>query len=254
MILTIDVGNSNITLGGFESDNLVFVARVASDPRKTEDEYAAVIKGVLAIHDVDCARVKGAIISSVVPPLNSIIKKAVSFLFGTEALLVGPGIKTGLNIHCDDPSSVGADLICACVAARSLYGAPALIVDMGTATKMMVIDGRGAFVGVSIMPGVQMGLDALSEGTAQLPKVSLEAPGKIIGKNTVDCIKSGALYGHAAMIDGMIDRIKADVGAPLPVYATGGYAPLIVPHCTHEIVTDDNLVINGLNIIFKKNN
>lgn len=254
MILTIDVGNSNIALGGFEGDKLVFVARVASDTRKTEDEYAAVIKGVFAIHDVDCARVSGAIISSVVPPLNSLIKKAVSFLFGTEALLVGPGTKTGLNIHCDDPSSVGADLICACVAARTCYGAPALIVDMGTATKMIVVDGRGAFVGVSIMPGVQMGLDALSDGTAQLPKVSLEAPDRVVGKNTVDCIKSGALFGHASMIDGMIERIRAELGSDLPIYATGGYASLIVPHCTHEIVTDDNLVIKGLNVIFKKNN
>ena len=254
MILTIDVGNSNITLGGFDDEKLVFVARVASDARKTEDEYAAIIKGVLAIHDVDCARVDGAVISSVVPPLNSVLRKAVSFLFGKDALLVGPGIKTGLSIHCDDPSSVGADLICACVAARAAYGAPALIVDMGTATKMIVLDGRGAFVGVSIMPGVQMGLDALSDGTAQLPKVSLEAPERVVGKNTVDCIKSGALFGHASMIDGMIDRIRDELGTSLPVYATGGYASLIVPHCKHEIATDEHLVIKGLNIIYKKNN
>lgn len=253
MILTIDVGNSNITLGGFEGESLVFVARVASDPKKTEDEYAAVIQGVFSIHGVECASVDGVIISSVVPPLNAVIKKAVAFLFGAEALLVGPGVKTGLNIHCDDPSSVGADLICASVAAKSEYGAPALIVDMGTATKMMVIDGRGAFIGVSIMPGVNMGLDALADGTAQLPKVSLDAPQRVIGKNTVECIKSGVLFGHASMIDGMIDRIRSELGITLPVYATGGYAPLVVPHCRHEIRTDENLVIKGLNIIYKKN-
>lgn len=253
MILTIDVGNSNITLGGFEGESLVFVARVASDPKKTEDEYAAVIQGVFSIHGVERASVDGVIISSVVPPLNSVIKKATAFLFGTEAMLVGPGIKTGLNIHCDDPSSVGADLICASVAAKAAYGAPALVVDMGTATKMMVIDARGAFIGVSIMPGVNMGLDALSDGTAQLPKVSLEAPSRVIGKNTVDCIKSGVLYGHASMIDGMIDRIRAELGAPLPVYATGGYASLVVPHCTHDIKIDEHLVTRGLNIIYNKN-
>ncbi len=254
MILTVDVGNSNITLGGFDGDKLVFVARVASDTQKTEDEYASIIKNVLSIRGVECGEIDGAIISSVVPPLNGVIKGAISFLFGVDALLVGPGIKTGLNIHCDTPSSVGADLICASVAANSIYGAPALIIDMGTATKMTVTDKRGAFIGVSIMPGVQMGLDALSDKTAQLPKVSLDAPERVVGKNTVDCIKSGVIFGHAAMIDGMIDRITSEIDYTTPVIATGGYASLIVPHCDHEIITNEHLVIKGLNIIYKKNN
>lgn len=254
MILTIDIGNSNIMLGGFSEDALSFVARIATDPSATEDEYAVKILNTLALHGVDKTQIIGAIIASVVPPLNAVMKKAVNFLFGVEPLAVGPGIKTGIKIYCDNPSSVGADLICACVAAHHLYGDPSLIIDMGTATKMMVVDRRGAFVGVSIIPGVLMGLNALAEGTAQLPKVGLEAPENVVGKNTVDCIKSGLIFGNAAMVDGMIDRIRDEVGEPLPVYATGGLASVIIKHCRHEITLDEDMVLKGLKILYDKNN
>ena len=254
MILTVDIGNSNIMFGGFREDALAFAARIATDPAATEDEYAVRILSTLLLHGVDKAEVNGAIIASVVPPLNSVMKKAIGLLFGVEPLLVGPGIKTGINIHCDAPPSVGADLICACVATHHLYGDPSLIVDMGTATKMMVVNRNGAFIGVSIIPGVLMGLNALSEGTAQLPKVGLEAPETVIGKNTVDCIKSGVIYGNAAMLDGMIDRIREEVGEPLPVYATGGLSSVIIKHCRHEIVLDEELVLKGLKILYDKNN
>ena len=253
MILTIDIGNSNIMLGGFSGDDLSFVARIATDPAATEDEYAVKMLGTLMLHGVDKSQIAGAIIASVVPPLNAVMKKAVHFLFGVEPLVVGPGIKTGLVIHCDNPSSVGADLICACVAAHHLYGDPSLIIDMGTATKMMVVDRRGAFIGVSIIPGVLMGLNALAEGTAQLPKVSLDAPETVIGKNTVDCMKSGIVYGNAAMVDGMIDRIREEQGEDIPVYATGGLASVIVRHCRHEVTLDEDLVLKGLNILYNKN-
>ena len=253
MILTIDIGNSNIMLGGFDGDKSVFVARIATDVSKTEDEYSAVILGVLSLHGTDKSEIKGAIISSVVPPLNSVMKKAVKFIFGTEPLIVGPGIKTGINIHCDTPSSVGADLICACVAAHHLYGSPSLIIDMGTATKMMVVNEKGAFIGVSIIPGVLMSLNALAEGTAQLPKVGLEAPSSVIGKNTADCMKSGVIFGNASMVDGMIDRINEEVGKNLPVLATGGLSSVIIPHCKHVITYDAHLVLKGLNILYKKN-
>ena len=254
MILTIDIGNSNIMLGGFTGNALTFVARISTDPAKTEDEYASVILSALALHGVDRSEIGGAILSSVVPPLNAVMKKAVDFLFGVELLTVGPGIKTGINIHCDTPSSVGADLICASVAAHHLYGSPSLIIDMGTATKMMVVDRRGAFIGVSIIPGVQMGLNALAEGTAQLPKVSLEAPSAVIGKNTVDCMKSGVIFGNACMVDGMIDRINEEMGEELPVYATGGLASVIIGHCKHKITLDEDLVLKGLKILYDKNN
>lgn len=254
MILTIDIGNTNITLGGFDGDTLTFVSRISTNPSYTTDEYATKILHTLALHKVEKATVKGAIISSVVPPLNSVLKKAIRFIYDVDPLLVGPGIKTGLKIHCDNPSSVGADLICACVAAHQRYGAPALVVDMGTATKMMVIDRNGAFIGVSIIPGVLMGLKALSSGTAQLPQVSLEAPPCVIGKNTVDCMRSGVVFGNASMIDAMIDRFNEEMGESLPVIATGGLSSTIICHCKHNITQDDNLVLTGLNILYHKNN
>jgi len=253
MILTIDIGNSNIMLGGFTSDEPGFVVRISTDTLQTEDEYACKIIDLLALYNVDRNAIKGAIISSVVPPLNTVMKKAVKIICGKEPMMVGPGIKTGINIHCDTPSSVGADLICACVAAHHIYGSPSMIVDMGTATKIMVVNQKGAFIGVSIIPGAVMGLNALSERTAQLPKVSLEAPPQVVAKNTVDCIKSGVVFGHAAMTDGMIDRICEEVGDTLPVYATGGLASVIIPHCKHEITLDELLVLKGLYIIYNKN-
>ncbi len=253
MILTIDIGNTNIMLGGFEKETLSFVAHISTDPIGTEDEYASKILNILALYGVERNAIDGAIISSVVPPLNAVLKKAVSFLYGVEPIIVGPGIKTGLNIHCDMPSSVGTDIICTCVATHHLYGSPALIVDMGTATKMMVLNAKGAFIGVSIVPGVLMGLNALSEDTAQLPKVSLETPRTVIAKNTADSMRSGVVFGHASMVDGMIERIIEEVGEPLPVYATGGAASAIVPHCNHAINLDEHLVLKGLYILYKKN-
>ena len=254
MILAIDIGNTNIMLGGFEGDELSFVVTISTDTNKTADEYASKILGVLAVHKVEYKSVDGAIVSSVVPPLNTVIKDAVKIIWGIDSLTVGPGVKTGINIHCDTPSSVGADLICACVAAHNLYGSPSLIVDMGTATKMMVVNEKGAFIGVSIMPGVLMGLNALSENTAQLPKIGLEAPEFIIGKNTSDSMRSGVIFGNASMIDGMIDRIKEEIGADIAVYATGGVAHHIIPHCKHTIKMDEYLILKGLNLIYKKNN
>lgn len=253
MILAIDIGNTSIALGGFEGDDLKFVVRLSTDITKTEDEYASKIMNILALYNVTKENVDGAIISSVVPPLNSIMKSALRLVYDVDALMVCPGIKTGIGILCDSPSSVGADLICSCVAANTLYSAPALIIDIGTATKMIVTNKNGAFIGVSIIPGVMMGLKALSNGTAQLPQVGLEAPATVIGKNTVDCMKSGIVFGHASMMDGMIDRINAEVGEELPVIVTGGYASAVATHCNHEMIIDEYLVLKGLNFIYQKN-
>ncbi len=253
MILTIDIGNTNIVLGGFKDDKLKFVARISTNATKTEDEYATKIRSILVLHDVDKSEIEGAIISSVVPPLNAVMKKAINLIYGIEPLMVQPGIKTGINIHCDNPASVGADLICACVATHYLYGSPSLIIDMGTATKIMVMNDSGTFVGVSIIPGVNIALKALASGTAQLPQISLEAPKSVIGKNTVDCMQSGVVFGNASMIDGMIDRFNEEMGTELEVYATGGLASTIIPHCKHKITMNENLVLEGLNIIYKKN-
>jgi len=253
MTLCIDIGNSNIVLGGFEEDKLSFVSRISTDTAKTEDEYAITVLNVLSLRKIDKNAIDGCIVSSVVPVLNPIIKGAVKSAFGIDSLTVGPGIKTGLGIHCDNPASVGSDIICACVAANNIYTSPCLVIDMGTATKMSVIDNSGTFIGVSIIPGVTMGLKALSEGTAQLPQVSLEAPSSIIGKNTADSMKSGVVFGNAALIDGMIDRFREETNLPLKIIATGGLSATITKYCKHDITLDENMVLKGLNIIFKKN-
>lgn len=253
MVLTVDIGNSIIMLGGFVADELVFVGRISADAKKTEDEYATAILNNLSLHSIEKSEIDGAIISSVVPPLNSTLKSAIKSLFGISPLTVGPGIKTGLGIRCDTPSTVGADLITTAVAVSVLYKTPALIVDIGTATKMTVVNGKGEFIGTSIIPGVLMGLNALSKETAQLPKISLEAPPSVIGKNTVDCMKSGVVFGNASMLDGMIDRINCEMGEPLTVYATGGVASSIIPYCKHEMILDEHLILKGLNILYNKN-
>ena len=254
MILAIDIGNTNIVIGGFLNDELTFVSRIATNVTETEDEYAGKIRNVLEFYNVDKSNVQGVIISSVVPPLNTVMKKAIKLIYGVEPIMVGPGIKTGIKIHCDNPASVGADLICACVAAHYIYGSPSIIVDMGTATKIMLMDKDGAFSGASIIPGVNIGLKALASGTAQLPQISLEAPKSVIGKNTVDCMLSGVVYGNASLIDGMLDRYMEEVGDDFKIYATGGLSESIIPHCKHDITIDADLVLKGLNILYKKNN
>lgn len=253
MILTVDVGNTNIVLGVFFEDDLKFVARIATNILKTEDEYAAKIRSVLKLHNVCEAELTGAIISSVVPPLNNVLKKAIKMVYAVEPIMVGPGIKTGINIKCDDPSSVGADLITVCVATHFLYGSPALIIDMGTATKILAMDKTGAFCGASIIPGVKIALGALSGGAAQLPMISLEAPSCVLGKNTIDCMRSGVILGNASMLDGMIDRCFEQMGKEVKVYATGGLSSKIVGHCKHDIILDEHLLLKGLNILYKKN-
>ncbi len=253
MLLTIDIGNTHIVLGGFCGDKLQFVARMSTSAIGTEDEYAAKLLNVLALHRVDAADIEGAIVASVVPPQNGIVEKAIRYIAGKTPLFVAPGIKTGIQIRCDSPASVGADLICACVAAHHKYGSPSLLIDMGTATKLMLMDETGAFVGAAIIPGVGIGLRALSSGTAQLPQISLSAPKSVIGKNTTDCMRAGVVLGHACMLDGMIDRFSAESGLALPVYATGGLAEVVVPHLTHKITLDPHLVLDGLRIIYEKN-
>ena len=253
MILTVDIGNTNITVGGFSEGELEFVARIATDTAKTADEYAQKFTGVLSLKGLDPKTVTAAAISSVVPVLNTQIRDALRFIYGVEAVLVGPGVKTGISIRCDNPASVGSDIICASVAAKQMYSVPCLIVDMGSATKMTVLDRSGAFIGVSIIPGILMGLAALSEGTAQLPQISLSSPPSVIGKNTADSMKSGVIFGNASLIDGMIDRICEEMGEELPVYVTGGLAPHVIPHLKHGITFEEHMVLRGLYVIYEKN-
>ena len=253
MLLTIDVGNTNIVLGGYLDQELTFVSRISTNATKTVDEYATKIRSILALNEISKTEIKGAIISSVVPPLNNILKNAVKKVYGVEPILVGPGIKTGINMLVDDPRQVGADLITASVAAYEKFKQPVLIIDMGTATKMMLVNADGAFLGVSIIPGVEIAVKALTSGTAQLPQISLDSPASIIGKNTNDSMKSGVIYGNASLIDGMIDRIAEEFGQMPALIATGGVSSDIIPFCKHEIMIDEYLVLEGLRIIYNKN-
>ena len=253
MILTVDIGNTQVAFGGFCGERLEFVVNFPTEKFKTGDQYVSKSVSDLKGYGAKKKTLKGAVISSVVPDLNGRVSEAISRLFGVKPLIVSHEIKTDLQLRCDDPSTVGADIICACVGVKESFGAPALIVDMGTATKIIYLDGDGAFSGVAIMPGVMMGLEGLSSGTAQLPKVSLAPPPSAIGKNTADCMRSGAVYGNAAMVDGMIDRIEGELKLSLPVYATGGFASSIVCHCKRQITLDEALVLRGLYLIYKKN-
>lgn len=253
MIIAVDIGNTNIVVGGFDEDKIIFVERISTDTSKTELEYVVQFHALIEIYNIEMEQFTGAIISSVVPPLNHIIMTAIKKFFGIEPMLVGPGIKTGINILMDNPATVGSDLIVNAVAGLEKYGYPLIMIDMGTATTISVLDDKKNYIGGTIMPGVRVSHDSLVNRTSQLPKIALEAPEKVIGKNTIDCMKSGIIIGQAASMDGMIDRIWDELGYKTKVVATGGLAPRIMPNCTHDIIVDDELTLIGLKIIYEKN-
>ena len=256
MILAIDMGNTNIVIGCVDEEKVLFEERLATDLSKTELEYVVIFKTVLELYGIEKEKVTGAIISSVVPQLVNIIKSAVYKLIKVEPMVVGPGAKTGLNILMDEPRRVGSDLIVDAVAAINNYGTPLIVIDMGTATTMSVIDRKGNYIGGVIMPGIKVSVDSLVSRTAQLQRISLDAPDKVIGKNTINCMKSGVIYGNASCIDGMIDRLAEEMGeglSDIKVVATGGLARVILPQCRHNIIQDDELLLKGLKIIYDKN-
>ena len=253
MILAIDIGNSHIVLGCIDSDNILFEARMATDRIRTSDQYCADLKSLLELYEVDLTKIEGTIISSVVPPVLNAITEAVRKLIDKRCFIVGPGLKTGLNIRIDNPAEVGSDLIVAAVAGMKEYGTPLIIIDMGTATTFSVVDRDKAYLGGAICPGVMISLDALTSRTAQLPGIGLNIPKRVVGKNTVDCMQSGLLYGTAAMLDGMIDRTEAELGYSTTVLATGGLSKFILPLCKRKIIYDGDLLLKGLNIIYKLN-
>lgn len=253
MILAIDIGNTNIVLGCIDGKTIVREVRMATDPIKTSDQYCLEIKGMLDLMEIDVKRIEGVIISSVVPPVLNSFKTAILKLTGITPLVVGPGIKTGLNILLDNPAMAGGDLIVGAVAALAEYRPPMLVIDMGTATTITAIDERGNFVGGSIFPGVKIMAESLSGKTAQLPAISLEAPKKAIGRNTVDCMRSGLMMGTAAMLDGMIERMEAELGSPVTVIATGGIARFVIPMCRRKMIYDKDLLLKGLRILYENN-
>ena len=253
MIIALDTGNTNIVIGIVEDDRILFSARVATDHQKTEHEYAVFFRNIMLMHGINRHDITGGIISSVVPQVTDILKRAVMICCEVEPLVVGPGIKTGLNILIDNPRQLGSDLVVDAVAALAEYKPPLIILDLGTASTMSVVDAKGNYRGGVIIPGVRISLDALASRASQLQNISLEAPPHVIGTNTIDCMKSGLVFGQASMFDGMIDRIEEELGEKATVIATGGLARPIMTQCRHKILIDDDLLIKGLVQIYKKN-
>ena len=253
MILAVDIGNSNIVFGGVEKDQILFEARIRTETTKTSDEYCVDLKIILDVYHVKSEDIEGAIIASVVPQVLNSVKTALKKLTGKAPLVVGPGLKTGLNIKIDNPSQVGADLVVGCVAALREHKAPLIVIDMGTATTMIVVDRTGAFIGGSIIPGVKISMEALTGRTALLPGLQLDAPKQAIGRNTIDCMRSGIMMGTACMIDGMVERMEAELGEKATVVLTGGIAKFIAPMCRTEMVYDKDLLIKGLVALYRDN-
>ena len=254
MLLAIDIGNSNVVIGCLDENNqTTALFRMVTDLKKTEDEYASGMKTILQYNGVDCTAFEGAIICSVVPPLTEIFRIAVEKIIGCKALVVGPGVKTGLNVMIENPGSLGSDIVAASVAAMTEFPLPVIVIDMGTATTVTVVDKENRYVGGAIVPGVVLSMNALSSGTSLLQKVPIEAPKKCICTTTTESMQSGAVYGNAALLDGMIDRFEQELGCTASVVATGGIAAKITPHCRHQIDYDENLLLRGLGIIYKKN-
>lgn len=253
MLLTIDIGNTNIVIGGICKDNIHFIARLYTDKKLSHDQYTVQIKSLLDIYNISIDSIESCIISSVVPPVLDAIKQAVQIIIKKEPLIIGPGIKTGLNIMLDNPAQLGSDLVVNGVACVNRFTPPLIIVDMGTATTVSVIDRNKNYIGGCIMPGVNISLNALSSNTAQLPQISLDTPKLTIGTNTIDSMKSGIIFGNASMIDGIIERIEDEIGEKCTVIATGGISPHIIPFCKKDIIFDDNLILKGLYIIYEKN-
>lgn len=252
-ILALDVGNTNIVLGCIDDGEIISIERIRTEESATSAEYAIKLNDLLHYMKVPADSFDGAIISSVVPPVTDVLKKAVLGVTGKECLVVGPGMKTGMNVLIDDPSTLGADLAVGGVAAIACYGSPAIIIDMGTATSVTVVDKDNCFRGGAIFAGVRLGISALAAGTSLLPEIHIAPPEKCISTNTVDCMQSGAVFGTAATVDGLIDRFEAELGYRCKYIATGGLAQPIVKYCTHDIICDNDLLLRGLWVLYKRN-
>lgn len=252
MIFAIDIGNTNIVIGCCESDRILFRDRVSTNHTATSLEYASIFKMAFEMNGINPTDITDVIISSVVPSVTSTVKAAAEKLTDSHAMTVGPGIKTGLSIKIDNPAQLGSDLVVDAVAGINNYPLPLIIIDMGTATTVSVIGENGDYLGGMILPGVAVSHDSLVNRTSQLPRVAIEPPRRIIGKNTIECLKSGMLYSNAGALDGIIERITEEIGK-CTVVATGGLAGVITPYCKNDIILDDDLLLKGLMIIHEKN-
>ncbi len=253
MLLAIDVGNTNIVIGGLQDKTVAFTERISTGTVRTSLEYVILFRQALELHNVDLSEIEGAIISSVVPPITPVIKTALRKISAKKVIVLGPGTKTGLSIRIDDPATVGADLVAGAVGALEKYKPPMVIVDMGTATTLSAVDRNGNYLGGSIMPRLRLSLNSLVTNASMLQGISLDLPKHAIGHNTVDAMRSGLVYGHAATIDGLLDRMEEELGGKVTVIATGGLAKKVISVCRHEIILDDTLLLTGLRAIYEKN-
>ncbi len=253
MILAIDVGNTNIVMGCFDNNKILFRERVSTQHTATDLEYAVTIKTALDMNGLTPDHIEGAIMSSVVPTVTNTFKRAIEKYCGVKPLIVGPGIKTGLSIRIDNPAQLGSDLVVDAVAGIHEYPCPLIVIDMGTATTFSVIDKNRNYLGGLITTGMSVATEALISRTSQLPRISFDPPKRVIGTNTIDCIKSGIMHGNASMIDGVVARIEEDMNEKCTVIATGGIAPLIAPLCKTKLILDDDLLLKGLMLIYNKN-
>lgn len=254
MLLAIDIGNTSVSIGAYKNDELIFTARLLTDRKEDTVGYTVKLLDILSLNGVKPSDFSGAIISSVVPELTEHLSVAVCKTTGKKPLLVGAQHNGNLKVDILPVSYLGADLIAASIGAINKYPLPCLVADLGTATKILVIDKDGVFRGCTISPGVKISLDALSERTSLLPEISLEKPERVIGENTVECMQSGIVFGTAAMLDGLISRIKKELGAEkVTVVATGGYSKTISECCETEIIYDENLLLDGLREIYEDN-
>ncbi len=254
MVLAIDIGNTHTVIGCFEGERILFIERVSTNLTATDLEYAAVIRMALHIHDVTASMVEGAIISSVVPTVTNTFRRAIEKYAQVKVTVVGPGVKTGLSIHIDNPAQLGSDLVVDAVAGINNYPVPQIIVDMGTATTFSVIDKDKNYIGTLITTGMAISADILTSRTSQLPRIGFELPSSVVGKNTVDSMRNGIMYANAAAIDGIAERIEEELGEKCTVIATGGMSGVVTSLCKRKIITDDELLLKGLMIIYRKNN
>lgn len=252
MILALDIGNTNIVVGGIENGKVLFTGRMKTDEKNHADEIASQIDFILKLNNAP--KPEGGIISSVVPFVTGRAEKAVKSLTGKEALTVGRNVSTGLNILMDNPDKVGEDMLVDAVAAIEIYGAPLHIFDLGTASTCSIIDREGSYIGSIIAPGVCISMNALSECCEKLPRIKLGPPNGIIAKNTEQSMKSGVVYGNAAMMDGIIDRVFEELGYEANIVATGGVGCVIVPFCRHKMDYDPDLLLKGLYILWERYN
>lgn len=253
MILALDIGNTNIVIGCMDKDEIYFECRLSTDRNKTTAEYAVVLKNVLDIYGIDLNQIDGAIISSVVPPIDNMLKTAIHIVTGYKPIEVNVHLNHGVKMDTDNPEQLGNDILVSLVAALDEYKSPTIIFDLGTATTVAVIDQNGIFRGMAIMPGIKISQETLTLKTSQLPAIGYEAPPSVIGTNTIDAMKSGLVFGNASMIDGMIERIEDELGVKATVVATGGLAEVVAKFCKHDVILDDTIMLRGLRLLYYKN-